>query len=120
MVSAPARPTGEQAYTDGTGTFHPLQRRIVAGTGIGLVKVIQARIDVGALAAHPAGLAPGADPDALAAAIADRGRGEGTPAPPPEEPPNRSTLSQALEVAWICAYVPLLLMSKTGSACCSH
>jgi choline dehydrogenase-like flavoprotein len=36
------RATGDEAYTDGTGTFHPLERRIVAGTGIAGERVVQA------------------------------------------------------------------------------
>ncbi len=33
-MSAPTRPTGTGAYTDGTGTFHPPERRIVRGAEI--------------------------------------------------------------------------------------
>jgi len=41
-VSAGTRPTGERAYTDGTGTFHPLERRIVAGSEIAGERVVHA------------------------------------------------------------------------------
>jgi choline dehydrogenase-like flavoprotein len=37
-----ARPTGDEAYTDGTGTFHPLERRIVVGREIAGERVVQA------------------------------------------------------------------------------
>jgi choline dehydrogenase-like flavoprotein len=42
VVSVAPRPTGEEAYTDGTGAFHPLERRIVAGTGIAGERVVDA------------------------------------------------------------------------------
>ena len=42
MVTVAPRPTGEKAYTDGTGTFHPLERRIVAGSAIAGERVIDA------------------------------------------------------------------------------
>jgi choline dehydrogenase-like flavoprotein len=41
-VNGGARPTGEKAYTDGTGTFHPLERRIVAGSEIAGERVVHA------------------------------------------------------------------------------
>ena len=41
LVSAAPRPTGEEAYTDGAGTFHPLERRIVPGTGIAGERVVR-------------------------------------------------------------------------------
>jgi choline dehydrogenase-like flavoprotein len=40
-VSATARPTGDGAYTDGTGTFHPLERRIVSGGEIAGERVVE-------------------------------------------------------------------------------
>jgi choline dehydrogenase-like flavoprotein len=40
-VSPGPRPTGEEAYTDGTGTFHPLERRIVTGREIAGERVVQ-------------------------------------------------------------------------------
>jgi choline dehydrogenase-like flavoprotein len=39
-VSSAPRPTGDAAYTDGSGTFHPLERRIVAGREIGGERVV--------------------------------------------------------------------------------
>jgi choline dehydrogenase-like flavoprotein len=41
-VSAAPRPTGDEAYRDGTGTFHPLERRIVEGAVIAGERVVQA------------------------------------------------------------------------------
>ena len=41
-MSAAPRPTGEEAYADGAGTFHPLERRIVSGTGIAGERVVDA------------------------------------------------------------------------------
>jgi len=44
MVSV--RPTGEAAYRDGTGTFHPSERRIVRGAGISGERRVRADVCV--------------------------------------------------------------------------